>query len=144
MRAFIIHIHIYSPLYLISTAIKRVFGAKVAHLIKMDEVIRIIVKDEEVVLAGYPVDFLPSFQRYDDTGRIRTRRIDVHYFRHFLAGHLSFPENFPHDFRDGTIVVLRDPDEFCLVRCDLFETRLKIDSMLETSLIRVSDFRLID
>jgi hypothetical protein len=30
------------------------------------------------------------------------------------------------------------------VRCDLFETRLKIDSMLETSLIRVSDFRLID
>jgi len=126
MRAFIIRIHIYPPLYLVSTVIKRVFGAKVAHLIKVDEVVRIIVEDEKVVLAGYPVDFLSSFQRYDDTGRIRARGIDVHYFRHFLAGHLSLPENLPHHFRDGTIVVLRDPDEFCLVRRDLCSKRREI------------------
>lgn len=86
-----------------------------AHLVKVHEMIGIVVEDQEVVLAGYIVDLLASFQRYYNAGGIRARGVYVHYLGRLFAGELATPQRLPQHFRDGAVVILRDRYDFRFV-----------------------------
>lgn len=89
------------------------------HLLEMQEVVRIIVQDQEVVLASYPIDLLSSFQRNNGTGGIHSGGIYVHYFWHFLSRQLSVSQRFPQNIWNQTVLILRDRDQLYLIRRDL-------------------------
>lgn len=89
------------------------------HLLEVHEVVRIIVQDQEVVLASYPIDLLSPFQRKNDTGGIRSGGIYVHYFRHFLSRQLSVSQRFPQNIWNQTVLILGDRDQLYVMRRDL-------------------------
>lgn len=89
----------------------------VTHLVEMHEMIGIVIKDQEIIFTGYPVDLFSSFQGNNDASRVRAGSIYIHYFRHFLTGKEPVSQNFPEYFRDRAIVVLRDRYKLRFVRC---------------------------
>lgn len=91
----------------------------VTRLVEVHEMIRIVIQDQEVVFAGYPVNLLPPFQRDNNACGIRSGGVYVHYFWHFLARQFPVPQRFPENLWNHTMLILRDRDQLHLMRRDL-------------------------